>query len=64
MLNDILQTVNELGANIVGVNGKTDRNKIVMIHLSILINNINHLKKAVDQIKQIKDVYTVKRVVQ
>ncbi|NMA90604.1 MAG: bifunctional (p)ppGpp synthetase/guanosine-3',5'-bis(diphosphate) 3'-pyrophosphohydrolase [Amphibacillus sp.] len=64
LLNDILQTVNELGANIVGVNGKTDRNKIVMIHLSILINNINHLKKAVDQIKQIKDVYTVKRVVQ
>src|SRR5699024_9835645 len=27
LLNDILQTVNELGTNIVGVQGKTDRNK-------------------------------------
>ncbi|HHU19153.1 MAG TPA: bifunctional (p)ppGpp synthetase/guanosine-3',5'-bis(diphosphate) 3'-pyrophosphohydrolase [Bacilli bacterium] len=64
LLNDILQTVNELGTNIVGVQGKTDRNKIAMIHLSILINDINHLKQAVGQIKQIKDVYTVERVVQ
>lgn len=64
LLNDILQTVNELGTNIVGVHGKTDRNKIAIIHLSILISDINHLKKAVDQIKQIKDVYTVERVVQ
>lgn len=64
LLNDILQTVNELGTNIVGVHGKTDRNKIAIIHLSILISGINHLKKAVDQIKQIKDVYTVERVVQ
>ncbi|GAA4064343.1 bifunctional (p)ppGpp synthetase/guanosine-3',5'-bis(diphosphate) 3'-pyrophosphohydrolase [Amphibacillus indicireducens] len=64
LLNDILQTVNEHGTNIVGVQGKTDRNKIAMIHLSILINDINHLKQAVGQIKQIKDVYTVERVVQ
>ena len=64
LLNDILQTVNELGTNIVGVHGKTDRNKIAIIHLSILISDINHLKRAVDQIKQIKDVYTVERVVQ
>ncbi|WP_440895959.1 RelA/SpoT family protein [Amphibacillus sp. Q70] len=64
LLNDVLQSINELGTNIIGVNGKTDRNKIVIIHLTILINNTSHLRKIVEQLKQIKDVYTVERVAQ
>lgn len=64
LLNDILQSINELGTNIIGVNGKTDRNKIALIHLTILISDVSHLRKTVEQLKQIKDVYTVERVVQ
>jgi|SRR5699024_499868 len=64
LLNDVLQIINEYGTNIIGVNSKTDKNKLAVIHLTILINNTAHLRKTVDQIKQIKDIYTVKRVVQ
>ncbi|MBM7541735.1 RelA/SpoT family protein [Amphibacillus cookii] len=64
LLNDVLQSVNEMGTNITAVSGKSDRNKIVVIHLTILIHNISHLRKIVDRLKQIKDVYTVERVVQ
>lgn len=60
-LNDILQAVNEMKTNITQVNGKSDRNKIAIIHITILIRNTSHLQKIVDRIKQIKDVYTVTR---
>lgn len=64
LLNDVLQTVNEIGTNIIAVSGKSDRNKIVVIHLTLLIQNVDHLRKIVERLKQIKDVYTVERVVQ
>ncbi|SEO34801.1 GTP pyrophosphokinase [Amphibacillus marinus] len=64
LLNDVLQYVNEMGTNIIAVSGKSDRNKMVIIHLTILINNVNHLRRIVERLKQIKDIYTVERVVQ
>ncbi|SDB96700.1 GTP pyrophosphokinase [Pelagirhabdus alkalitolerans] len=64
LLNDVLQYVNEMGTNIIAVSGKSDRNKMVVIHLTLLIHNVSHLRRIVDRLKQIKDVYTVERVVQ
>ena len=46
------------------VNGKSDRNRIVVIQITILIHNTGHLRKVVERIKQIRDVYTVTRTVQ
>ncbi|MRH43015.1 RelA/SpoT family protein [Aquibacillus halophilus] len=62
LLNDVLQAVNETKTNIIAVNGKSDRNKMALIHLTILIHNTSNLRKIVDRLKQIKDVYTVKRM--
>lgn len=62
LLNEVLQAVNETKTNISQVSGKTDRNKMASIHLSISIQNIAHLKKVVDRIKQIHDIYSVRRV--
>ncbi|MFB1051631.1 bifunctional (p)ppGpp synthetase/guanosine-3',5'-bis(diphosphate) 3'-pyrophosphohydrolase [Paraliobacillus sp. JSM ZJ581] len=64
LLNDVLQTVNEMRTNIIAVNGRSDRNKMAVVNLTILIHNIDHLRKIVDHLKQIKDVYTVERVIQ
>src|SRR5690625_30580 len=64
LLNEVLQAVNELKTNITHVNGKSDRNKMAIIHITILIHNTNHLRKVVERIKQIKDVYTVTRTLQ
>ncbi|MGP4071415.1 RelA/SpoT family protein [Piscibacillus sp. B03] len=61
LLNEILQAVNETNTSITAVNGKSDRNKMATIHLTILIHNVEHLKKIVERIKQIKDVFTVQR---
>lgn len=62
LLNDVLQAVNEIGTGITKVNGRADENKIATIRISLLIHNTSHLQKVVHRIKQVQDVYTVKRV--
>ncbi len=64
LLNDVLQAINETKTNIIAVNGKSDRNKIAIIHVTILIHNVKHLKRIVDRLKKIKDIYTVERTIQ
>ncbi|WP_080874261.1 RelA/SpoT family protein [Oceanobacillus timonensis] len=64
LLNEVLQAVNGTKTNITHVNGRSDRNKMAVIQLTILIHNTNHLKKVVERIKQIREVYTVTRTVQ
>lgn len=62
LLNEVLQAVNETKTNISAVSGKSDRNKVATIHMSIAITNVSHLQKVVDRIKQIPDIYSVRRV--
>ena len=62
LLNEVLQAVNESKTDISAVSGKTDRNKMVTITMSISILNVSHLQKIVDRIKQIPDVYAVRRM--
>ncbi|WHY76311.1 bifunctional (p)ppGpp synthetase/guanosine-3',5'-bis(diphosphate) 3'-pyrophosphohydrolase [Neobacillus sp. WH10] len=62
LLNEVLQAVNETKTNISAVTGKSDRNKMATIIMSIAIHNVNHLHKVVDRIKQIPDIYSVRRI--
>lgn len=62
LLNEVLQAVNETKTNITAVSGKSDRNKMATISMAISIHNVNHLQKVVDRIKQIPDIYAVRRM--
>ncbi|OAS84964.1 MULTISPECIES: RelA/SpoT family protein [Metabacillus] len=62
LLNEVLQAVNETKTNISSVSGKSDRNKVATINMAISISNINHLQKVVERIKQISDIYSVRRM--
>lgn len=62
LLNEVLQTVSGTKTNITAVTGKSDRNKMATILMSISIQNIAHLHKVVDKIKQIPDIYAVRRI--
>lgn len=64
LLNEVLQAINEAKTNITAVSGRTDRNKIVTIDISIPIQNVNHLQKIADRIKSIPDIYSVRRIMQ
>jgi GTP diphosphokinase / guanosine-3',5'-bis(diphosphate) 3'-diphosphatase len=62
LLNEVLQAVNETKTNISAVSGRSDRNKMATIIMSIAIHNVSHLQRVVDRIKQIPDIYAVRRI--
>lgn len=64
LLNEVLQCVSETHTTINAVSGKGDKNKVAHIHMTIAINNISHLRRVVDRIKRISDIYSVRRVMQ
>lgn len=64
LLNEVLQAINETKTHITAVTGKANQNHMATIHITILIHNLHHLRKIVDRIKQIPDVYTVRRMIQ
>ena len=59
--NDVLQTVNALTKRLQSVEARTNKEKMATIRLTVSIQNLNHLKSIVDKIKQIPDVYSVRR---
>lgn len=63
-LNEVLQVVSESKTNISAVSGRSDKNKLAMIHMTILIRNTDHLYSVVEKIKRVKDVYSVHRIIQ
>ncbi|OEH91498.1 RelA/SpoT family protein [Bacillus solimangrovi] len=64
LLNEVLHVVNNTNTSITAVSGRTDRDKMALIHMTLSIHNISHLQKVADRIKQIPDVYTVRRITQ
>jgi GTP pyrophosphokinase len=64
LLNEVLQAVSESKTMISAVSGRSDKNKMAQIHMTILIKNIDHLHAVVEKIKRVKDVYSVQRIMQ
>ncbi len=64
LLNEVLQVVAESKTDIQTVTGRTDRNKMTTVNMTILIHNVNHLQKVVERIKGVHDIYSVRRVLQ
>jgi len=64
LLNEVLQAVSETKTNISAVTGRTVKNKMALIHMTILIRNTEHLSGVVEKIKRVKDIYSVQRIMQ
>lgn len=64
LLNEVLQAVAETKTNITEVQGRTDRNRLASIHMTLAIRNLEHLHRVVEQIKKVRDIYAVQRVMQ
>ncbi|MDP4095203.1 bifunctional (p)ppGpp synthetase/guanosine-3',5'-bis(diphosphate) 3'-pyrophosphohydrolase [Paenibacillus sp. P96] len=64
LMNEVLQAISESKTNLAAITGRSDKNKMAMMHLTILIRNTEHLHSVVERIKRVKDVYTVHRIMQ
>lgn len=62
LLNEILQVINTDTNNLSNVNGRVDNNKMVVITLTLGIQNLTQLDKIADKIKSIPDIYSVRRI--
>lgn len=63
LLNDVLNAVTDSRTVINAVSGRSDhRQKIAIIQMTISIHNIDHLYRVVEKIKQLQDIYAVRRV--
>ncbi|CAM3112452.1 bifunctional (p)ppGpp synthetase/guanosine-3',5'-bis(diphosphate) 3'-pyrophosphohydrolase [Filibacter tadaridae] len=63
LLNEVMMVVAETKTTMVAVSGKADRDKIARINMTIKITDIAHLHRIVDRIKQVRDIYSVQRVI-
>ncbi|MHA7964074.1 RelA/SpoT family protein [Paenibacillus sp. CAU 1782] len=64
LLNEVLQAVSESKTNISAVTGRSVKNKMALIHMTVLIRNIEHLSSVVEKIKRVQDIYSVQRIMQ
>lgn len=64
LLNEVLQAVSETKTNISAVSGRTGKNKMAIMHMTVLISNTEHLISVVEKIKRIQDIYSVQRIMQ
>ena len=63
LLNDVLRSINNNTRFLTSVNGKVDHNKMATISATIGVRNSQHLQLILDSLKNIPDVYVVKRVI-
>ncbi|MNE41116.1 GTP pyrophosphokinase [compost metagenome] len=64
LLNEVLQAVSESKTNISAVTGRSVKNKMALIHMTVLIRNVDHLSAVVEKIKRVQDIYSVQRIMQ
>lgn len=64
LLNEVLQAVTETKTNILAVSGRTDKNRLAFISMTISIQNVDHLHKVVEKIKRLKEIFSVQRLMQ
>lgn len=64
LLNEVLQAVAETRVQLSAVSGKAERGGMAKIHMSLSIRNISHLQSVVERIKRVRDIYSVRRIMQ
>jgi len=64
LLTEVMSAVAESKTDITAIAGRTDKRKMATISMTINIRNVDHLHTVVERIKRIKDIYTVRRIMQ
>lgn len=64
LVNECMNAVAETKTEITAVSARADSQRIAHINLSVNIRNIEHLRSVVERLKRLKDILTVRRLVQ
>ena len=61
LMADIIQELSKLRNNILGINGKTNKDKTALIDIAIEVENLEELNKILRAIRKVDSVYEVNR---
>ena len=61
LLVDILREIGTTKAKILGVNTKTTKEKLAIINITLEVENLDELNKAIKAIKKVDSIYEVRR---
>jgi GTP pyrophosphokinase len=61
---EVMNAIAETKTDINAVQARADKRKMATILLTISIRNVDHLHSVVERIKRVKDIYTVRRIMQ
>lgn len=64
LINEVMNAVGETKTEITAVTGRVDQKRIAHVSLTIRIRNLDHLRNIVERLKRIKDIHSVRRVIQ
>ena len=64
LITEVMMAVSETKTDITAVTGRADKRKNATILLTINIRNVDHLHSVVERIKRVRDIYTVRRIMQ
>lgn len=64
LINEVMNAVGETKTEITAVSGRVDQKRIAHVSLTIRIRNLDHLRSIVERLKRIKDIHSVRRVIQ
>ncbi len=61
LLADIVKTVNDTKANLIGVNAKATKERIAITEVTVEVENLDELNKVIKNLKKVDSVYEVDR---
>lgn len=64
LVNEVMNAVAEIKTDITAVSARVDSKRVAHISVSVRIRNLEHLRTVVERMKRIKDIHSVRRVVQ
>lgn len=64
LINEVMNAVAETKTEITAVSGRVDQKRLAHVSLTIRIRNLDHLRSIVERLKRIKDIHSVRRVIQ
>jgi guanosine-3',5'-bis(diphosphate) 3'-pyrophosphohydrolase len=64
LINEVMNAVAETKTDVTAVSGRVDTKRVAHVNLTVRIRNLDHLRSVVERLKRIKDVHSVRRLVQ
>jgi GTP diphosphokinase / guanosine-3',5'-bis(diphosphate) 3'-diphosphatase len=64
LINEVMNAVAETKTDVTAVSGRVDSKRIAHISLSVRIRNLEHLRSVMERLRRLKDVHSIRRLVQ